>query len=364
MQRQALARADALSRAFAITAASVVALPLTSSFAEGDSHAKAPAGDELPPMLVVDLHVDVPYQVHFKGRGEALTEGHAHPDTLRRGGYGGLVLPIYIPDYLHSGKPTVDDAEAIYKTIQRVVGKTPIFLPLGAAAHEPGRVGSWLSIEGAGAFASDISAIDRFIARGVRLVGPAHAKNGPLASAATGGRASYGLTDAGKEFCDRVYARGALVDVSHLSDKAFDDLVPIAKKRRAPIVATHSNARQIAKHPRNLTDAQIRTIGETGGVVGLNFYSAFVVTSGDAELIDLVKHLEHVVRLAGIDHVAIGSDFDGGIKPVEGLEDAGSLQRLARYLVRSRGMTGEDVLKLFSLNALRVLGWSATPPAP
>src|SRR6185436_1280051 len=122
----------------------------------------------------------------------------------------------------------------------------------------------------------DITQIDRFIERGVRLIGPVHAKNNRLASSATGDAVDFGFTDTGKKFCERVYTDGALIDVSHLSDAAFADLIPIAKKFGAPIVATHSTSRAIANHPRNLTDDELRTIGDTGGVAGLNFHSAFV----------------------------------------------------------------------------------------
>lgn len=319
-------------------------------------------GDGDPAALVVDLHVDLPYQVHFKGRAPDLPEGHARGETLRKGAYGGVVLPIYIPDYMRGGHPGVEDADAIYATVERLVEKSPVFLPLLSPRQRPGRVGAWLSVEGAGAFAGDLAAVDRFVARGVRLWGPVHAADGPLATAATGKAAregrTLGLTEAGKAFCERVYERGALVDVSHLSDAGFEDLVPIAARFSAPIVATHSNARAVANHPRNLTDAQLRKIGETGGVAGLNFHSPFVSGRAKADLRDVVRQLEHMVRVAGIDHVAIGSDFDGGIRPADGLEDASRLKALARYLKRRRGMTHDEVLKIFSLNALRVLGWS------
>jgi len=234
-----------LSWALGVAALALLGTPI----AEG-----GPPDAEATPM-VVDLHVDLPWQVHFKKRGDGLTEGHVRTETLRAGGYGGIVLPIYLPDYLHPDGAHVEDAEAVYETIQRVVAKNNIFLPLLSARAQPNRVATWLAIEGAGAFAADPKQIDRFIARGVRLVGPVHAKNGPLASSATGEVVSDGLTVAGKTLAERVYGQGALVDVSHLSDKAFDDVAAIAQRLGAPVVATHSNARAIAPNPRNLTDA-------------------------------------------------------------------------------------------------------------
>jgi membrane dipeptidase len=323
------------------------------------------AADEAP-IAVVDLHVDVPWQVHFKGRGTDLPDGQARLDALVAGHYGGIVFPIYLPDKLPSGGQThIADADAIFATIEKIIAKSPAFLPLLAPHAEPGKIMSFLSIEGAGPFADDVTAIDRFIARGLRLVSPCHAKNSGLASSATGDKVSFGLTELGREFADRVYKQGALIDVSHVSDQSFADLVPIAKKYGAPIVATHSNARAIAHAPRNLTDDELRIIGETGGVAGINFHTPFVVTSGPATLDDVVKQIEYMVKVAGVAHVAVGSDFDGGIRPAEGLDDASTFPRLAAALEK-RGMKRDDVLAIFSLNALRVLGWrpASMMPAP
>ncbi|HVK64534.1 MAG TPA: membrane dipeptidase [Polyangium sp.] len=320
----------------------------------------AAAGEETPRFMVVDLHVDVPWQVHGKGRSPKLVEGHARIEALRKGGYGGVVLPIYISDKIKGG-PKIDDAEAIYRAAASIVEASAIFLPLRSRVAEPDRISTFLAIEGAGAFAEDITAIDRFIDRGVRLVSLAHARNNKLASSATGGGAKFGLTDLGKEFAARIYDKGALVDVSHLSDAGFRDLVPIAEAHGAPIVATHSNARALCDVPRNLTDEQLRTIGRTGGVAGLNFHSPFVKADGTVTLADVVAQAEHMIAVAGIDHVAIGSDFDGDIKPAEGMDDASHLPALARELAK-RGRKDDEILKLFSLNALRVLGWRPLKP--
>ena len=313
-----------------------------------------------PPFMVVDLHVDIPWQVHVKGRSPALTEGHARLETLTAGAYGGLVFPIYLPDQMHPDGSHIEDADAIFATIEKIIARNDLFLPLGATAAQPGKISTFLAIEGGGAFARDVPQIDRFIARGLRLVSPCHAKNTDLASSATGAKVTFGLTPLGQEFCERVYAHGALVDVSHVSDAAFADIAELARAHHAPVVATHSNARALGHHPRNLTDAQLAVIGETGGVAGVNFHAQFVNGTNEATLADVVKQVEYMVKVAGIDHVAVGSDFDGGIKPPEGLPDAGALPTLAAAL-RARGMSYDDVLKIFSLNALRILGWR--PPA-
>jgi membrane dipeptidase len=309
-----------------------------------------------PPIPVVDLHVDLPWQVHFRGRAMDLGEGHARLDALKTGGYGGIVLPIYLPDTAHADGAHIRDADEIFDTITKIIAHNAAFTPLLSAASEPGRIRTFLSIEGAGAFAAGVNEIDRFVDRGLRLASPCHAKNSALSSSATGARVDYGLTDLGKQFCERLYARGALVDVSHVSDAAFLDIAAIARAAGAPVVATHSNARALADHPRNLTDAQLEVIGDTGGVAGVNFHAPFVSSRGEATLDEVVEHVEHMVKIAGVDHVAVGSDFDGGIRPAVGLDDASTLPRLDAAL-RARGMPRDEILKIFSLNALRVLGW-------
>lgn len=319
------------------------------------------AGDDAP-IMVVDLHVDIPWQVHFKGRPLALTEGMARLGALLAGHYAGIVLPIYLPDAARKGGSTLEDADAVFGSIERLIEENGAFMPLLAEETEPGRIATFLAIEGAGAFAADIPAIDLFIARGLRLVSPCHARNSALASSATDKKTDHGLTDLGRRFCERVYASGALIDVSHVSDAAFDDLVPIAKALEAPIVASHSNARAIAGHPRDLTDGELRAIGESGGVAGLNFHAPFISGGPTATLDDLVRQAFHMVKLAGIEHVAIGSDFDGGIHPPEGLADASMMPALAQKL-RQHGMSREDVAAIFSLNALRVLAWRLRPGA-
>src|SRR5262249_15852955 len=134
------------------------------------------------------------------------------------------------------------------------------------------------------------------------------------------------------------------------------DLVPIAKAHGAPIVATHSNARAVADSPRNLTDDQLRIIAETGGVAGINFHTPFLTKNKEASLEDVSAMLRHMGKVAGIDHVAVGADCDGGIKPPGGLDDASRFPELATYL-QTHGMAQGDVLKIFSLNALRILAW-------
>ena len=309
----------------------------------------------------IDMHVDTPYQVHFKGRAASLPEGQATSAMLRAGGYEAVVYPIYIPDYLNGGKPRVSDAEAIAKTLDAIVGENPLLWPASRGPAPEGKVLVLQSIEGAGAFADDVEAIDRFVARGVRFVGPVHARDNRLATSATGDAqkkkpgGALGLSEIGERFCERVYAKGALVDVSHMSDASFDGLAELAERVGAPIVATHSNARAVADHPRNLTDAQLRRIAQSGGVAGLNFHAGFLARGREATLDDVVRHAKHMIAVAGIDHVGLGSDFDGATPPAD-LADASRLPALAAAL-RKSGLSEDDVHKIYGDNVKRVLAW-------
>jgi membrane dipeptidase len=308
----------------------------------------------------IDMHVDTPWQVKFKGKSIHLVDNQATIQNLKDGQYGGVVYPIYISDKLHGGKPTIQDADQIFTTIDHIVAKHSNLLWADTKGPTPaGMITVYVAIEGAGAFARDIKEIDRFIARGVIFVGPVHWNDSGLATSATGRAGKRrGLTKLGKEFCERVYRAGGIIDVSHMSDRAFADLVPIAKAFDAPIVATHSNARALADHPRNLTDEQLRILKSTGGVAGLNFYRDYVKVGPqkDATVDDLVKHALHMIRVAGVEHVGIGTDFDGG-ESVKGLEDAGKMLALAKAL-EAAGVSEADVHKIFSGNTLRVIEWA------
>lgn len=307
------------------------------------------------------MHCDTPYQIFEKGRSVTLPKGHITEETLEKGRVGAVFLVIYISDKLHAdnkgvGHPTIADADAIFDVVDKIVAAHPDVLAWAPNGDVPAeKVAAFASMEGAGAFAADITQIDRFIKRGVRLVGPVHMKSNKLASAATDPDQSWGLTELGTQFCQRVYEAGALVDVSHMSDAGFMDVALLAKKYGAPIVATHSNARALAKVPRNLTDEQLRFIGASGGVVGINFYDKYVKLGSKPTLDDVVAQAKHMIEIAGIDHVGIGSDFDGS-DPTDGLPNASAFPKFADALLAA-GLTREDVQKVFSENVKRVLRW-------
>ncbi|MFO0551063.1 MAG: membrane dipeptidase [Polyangiaceae bacterium] len=348
----------------ASAAASASAAPSASLSASALASAEpVPSGPPRP----IDMHVDTPWQVKFKGHSIKLNDGQMRIEDIKNGLYGGVVYPIYISDKLHDNHPTIRDAYEIYDTVEQIVAAHSDLLWLDSKGPTPeGMVTIYVSIEGAGAFAENIKEIDHFIERGVVFVGPVHWSDDKLSTSATGSDKQHGLSKLGKQFCERVYTQGGLVDVSHMSDKGFEDLVPIADKFGAPIVATHSNSRAVMQHNRNLTDDQLKTIARTNGVAGLNFYRDYVKGKGTGTVQDLVQHALHMIDVAGIDHVGLGSDYDGGT-PVEGLETGGKMQALADAL-REAGLSEADIHKIFSENVKRVIQWAKdhrpAKPAP
>ena len=200
--------------------------------------------------------------------------------------------------------------------------------------------------------------LDRLFAMGIRLITLTwnYANCFGYPNSTSPAEMSRGLTDFGKEAVLRMNELGILVDVSHLSDGGFWDVQKIAKK---PFVASHSNARALCPHPRNLTDDMIRARGNAGGVIGLNFCPSFLETAPDGKsprstAAALLRHARHLANVGGIDCVAIGSDFDGIEETPEEIPSCLAMPRLAEAMEQN-GFTHTEVEKVFSENVRRFL---------
>ncbi|HEY3497783.1 MAG TPA: membrane dipeptidase [Polyangiaceae bacterium] len=326
--------------ALAILALRLLALPV---------HAAEP-GER--PFAVVDLHVDLSYQVNFRGRSFADGSGQFRAADLARAGVVGAVLPLFVPRDASPSGPRIEDLESSYARVYGALAATdPYRLP--GCIPRAGGVRTWLAFEGAGQLAAEPGALVAWAARGVRVVGPVHTESNALASSSRDANPSYGLTAAGRDFARLAARLGMAVDVSHASDRATRELLELARAERFPVVATHSNARALADHPRNLRDAELRGIAESGGVVGVNFHGPFLNKNG-ATLADAVRQVRYLARLIGPEHVAIGADFEGDTRPPAELSDVNGYQRLARALLDAK-LPRADVRKIMAENALRVL---------
>lgn len=319
---------------------------------------RARAMEPEEPYPVVDLHVDLSYQLTYKQQSIARASGNLLADELVRAGYAGIVLPLFVPHDVSFRGPQLADLETSYARLARELGATPPYaLPGTVPGTRPVR--TWLAFEGAAPLAGAApEVLDVWVARGLRSFGLVHVDDNALATSSGPTpkvrSVTQGLTAAGREVVERVHAAGAFVDVSHSSDPTVADVLALARTAHVPVVATHSNARALARHSRNLTDEQLRAIADTGGVIGINFHTPYLAVDHAATLDDVVRHIQHVGRVAGMEAVALGSDFEGGIAEPPGLEDVRGLPRLAAALLRA-GLGRDDVERVFSRNALRVL---------
>jgi len=319
-----------------------------------------------PPFALIDLHVDLSYRSLYKKRPFAEGSGQYIAARLHRAGVVGVVLPLYLPEDASPEGRTRAELERSYAHVFRSLVATPPYALMGCASADTGRpIETWLAFEDAGAVGPDLAEVRKWMLRGVRSFGLVHNEPNALStSSAQVGPIFAGLSQDGKTFVEQVFSVGGLVDVSHASDKATDDALDLAEKMGQPLIATHSNARALAPHPRNLTDRQIVRIARSGGVIGVNFHQRFLAPDGGphATLDDLVRQVKYLLRLGGPDAVAIGSDFEGGVRPVPGLEDVSRVQRLAQALLAA-GLNADQVRAVFGGNARRVLCRHEAPSA-
>ena len=310
---------------------------------------------EPAPVPVFDLHVDLSYQVNYKQRALDRGRGRYLARDLLRSGVSSVVLPLYIPRNASPKGPLMKHLLESHSVMRRGLARTA---PYAATGCQGQPVETHFAFEGAAPLGRKLKSVEQWVKRGVSIFGLIHVYDNELGASSTERRAKpndHGLTRRGKELVRRVHARGGVIDVSHMSKNATADVLQQAEAAGVPVIATHSNAYALAPHHRNLTDAQLRRIAKTGGLIGINFHSRFLLGgAGTATLSDVVRHVAHVVRIAGEEHVAIGSDFEGGIRPPTALKDVRGFPKLAGAL-SAAGYSRATVRRIFHDNAQRVL---------
>ena len=214
-----------------------------------------------------------------------------------------------------------------------------------------GKIASMLGIEGGHVIENSLGALRAFYRAGVRYMTLTHFANTDWADSATDDVVNDGLSPFGEEVVREMNRLGMLVDISHVSPATMSDALDVTE---APVIFSHSGARALADNPRNVPDSILRRLRENGGVVMQVFYPPYVSETGPATLADVADHIEHIRDVAGIDHVGIGSDFDGIPTYVVGLEDVSKFPALFEELAR-RGWPDEDLGKLAGENLLRVM---------
>jgi len=217
-------------------------------------------------------------------------------------------------------------------------------------ARQAGRLGAVLAIEGGHAIENDLGILSEFVRRGVRTMTLTWNNSNEWADGCGDAGRHGGLSARGREVVAAMEAHGMVLDVSHVAESTFEGVLEVA---RTPLLASHSCARALREHPRNLHDDQLRAIAASGGVACVNFYPTFLVAEGQATLDHLLDHFDRFLAVAGEDHVGLGSDFDGIPITPRGVEDVAALPRVTAGLL-ARGHSPEAVTKVLGSNLLRL----------
>jgi membrane dipeptidase len=350
-----------------------------------------------------DGHNDYPWEVRQKaGKDPArLDIRNVRTDTmtdiprLRQGGVGAQFWSVYVPASFAGQQAVTATLEQI-DIVHRMIARYPDDFELALTADDvqrifgAGKIASLIGMEGGHSIDSSLGALRMFARLGARYMTLTHSKSVPWADSATDTPQHGGLTAFGEEVVREMNRLGMLADLSHVSEETMDDVLRVT---RAPVIFSHSSARALCDHPRNVPDAILRQIPKNGGVVMVSFVPGFTTpeasawdTAQEAEYARLEKlspkdeaavtagvaawlvehprpkvtvaqvadHVDHVRKMAGIDHVAYGSDFDGITSAPAGLEDVSRFPALSAELLR-RGYTELEVKKVLGLNLLRVM---------
>lgn len=353
-------------------------------------------------MFVLDSHCDTPSQI-LRLRDLSLDNDHAHVDfpKLSRGAVDAAFFALYIPSSLQL--PEAEDyawklLDGLKACVKANSDKAAFACSSSDALlnKQKGLFSVFVGLENGSPIGNDLARMDDFHEAGVRYITLCHSADNQICdSCAPRTHTWNGLSPFGRELVARMNEKGMLIDVSHISDDAFYDVMKYSGK---PVAATHSCCRALASHPRNMTDDMIRTLAQNGGVMQINFYPVFLDDSfrkvlaesrlqeeGEQieaafiadpsnlskrkawyEIVDslsnlprpsykrIVDHIDHAVSIAGIDHVGIGSDFDGIEVTPDGMEDISKISLVFEEM-KSRGYSDDDIKKVAGGNFLKLL---------
>ena len=317
-------------------------------------------------MKIVDFHCDTISQLYdIKESGEdiSLTKNRLHLDIekMKKSNYMLQVFASYV-DLGSNNKPLescLSYIDLLYNEVERNKDSIEIVYTYEDILRniEKNKMSALLSIEEGGVCKGNLSLLRNFHRLGVRMMtltwnyeNELAYPNGYFYDEENNRK---GLKEKGFEFINEMEKLGIIIDVSHLSDDGIYDVYNNTKK---PFIASHSNARSLCSHQRNLTDDMIRKIGERGGLIGVNFYSSFLnnnyKSSDISKIKDIINHMKYISNIGGIECVGIGSDFDGIECPLE-FENASNMQLIYDEM-KKLGFREEDIEKIFYKNALRL----------
>lgn len=345
----------------------------------------------------IDSHIDTPQRllIDHEDISKRTAKGHVDLPRLREGGVRAPFFALWVPVYYKG-------AEAVRRTLQlrdamrQFLDAHSNEIEMATSATDieritkAGKLAAVLTTEGGHQIDNDLAVLREYRRLGIMAMTLTHFRNNDWADSSTDKPAHDGLTEFGKQVVREMNRIGMMVDVSHVSDKTFYDALAVSSK---PVIVTHSSCRALSNVPRNVTDDMLRALARNGGVIGINFGEGFI-NEKDAEALrkavvsmstapdltgkalddyaaeelkrdsvptrvfatidDVVAHIDHAVKVAGVDHVGIGSDFDGITGPPQGLEDISKMTYLAAALLK-KGYPDEDVRKIMGGNTLRVI---------
>ncbi len=314
---------------------------------------------------LIDGHNDLPWAIRNAESApmdvvaydlRRTTPGHTDLERLREGMVGAQFWSVYIPS------ESVEEGAARFQLEQidiarQIIARYPDHLELALTASDieriygSGKIASLLGMEGGHAIENSLGALRAFFDLGVRYMTLTHWATVDWADAATDSARHGGLSRFGEEVIREMNRMGMLVDLSHVSPATMSDVLNVS---RAPVIFSHSSAKGLRDHPRNVPDSILARMPDNGGVVMVNFVPSFLTYDGNATIATVADHIEYVRDMAGIDHVGIGSDFDGIESEPVGLEDVSTYPALFVELSR-RGWTEDELAKLAGENVLRAM---------
>lgn len=346
--------------------------------------------------LVLDTHIDVTPKLQQQGWNiaEEHTTGHIDLPRMKKGGLNGLFFSIYMSGRVTGPKAVNDAVEriaAVHKLTEEMPDRFTLCLTADdiRKAHKEGKVAALMGMEGGHMINNSLPVLRMYAQLGIRYLTLTHSVNTDWADSSGDEPKHNGLTDFGKDVVRELNRLGVLVDISHVADKTFWDALAVS---RAPMIASHSSCRAISSHPRNMTDEMIKALAARGGVIQINYLDSFIDEElnqysrksrpmmvelmqkfpgmenrqkrmdevakvlGPAPKVSwekIVEHIDHAVKLVGVDHVGLGSDFDGGSMPV-GMDDCTHLPKITEALLK-KDYSESDIRKILGENTVRLL---------
>ena len=369
----------------------------------GAEEPQTPSSNLLASSIVIDLHCDTPMLIADEGYDLGQRHDYAEVDIprLREGGVTGVFFSIYTT-VSQSPASAKQRSFEIIEAVVREVGRHPDDLILATRsddvvrAKDEGKIAIFMGVEGGHTIDSDLAVLRNHFEKGVRYMTLTHSADTPWAGSSGEEDRTKGLTEFGREVVRTMNRLGMMVDISHVSDPTFFDAIAVAK---APLIASHSSCRALSNHPRNMTDDMLRALAKNGGVAHINFYNEFLddqhcvyapeysdlskkaaavrktfaddpkqrsielrkidlerlKRTGRVPFERLLDHFEHAATVAGVNHVGLGSDFDGvSAQTPEGMEDISKIPNLVEGL-RDRDFPDHDIAKILGGNTLRVM---------